>query len=72
MNENPLLTASEVARHLKISKALAYKLIAEGKLPGIRFGRTVRVREEDLNSFIRQNITIRNGDDTNMQWQLIR
>jgi excisionase family DNA binding protein len=67
MNTNPLLTASDVARHLRISKALAYRLIVDGKLPGIRFGRTVRVREQDLNLFIKQNITISQGDDNFLQ-----
>jgi excisionase family DNA binding protein len=50
-------TATEIAKLLKISKALAYRLIAQGELPAIRFGRTVRVRQEDLDSFILNNGT---------------
>ena len=69
MDMNPLLTASDVARHLKISRALSYRLIADGKLSGIRFGRTVRVREQDLIAFIQQNITISHGDDNNLKWR---
>jgi excisionase family DNA binding protein len=69
MNMNPLLTASEVAAQLKISRALAYRLIADGKLCGIRFGRTVRVSEEALIAFIQQNITTSHGDANNLQWR---
>ncbi|MFC2064282.1 helix-turn-helix domain-containing protein [Chloroflexota bacterium] len=47
-----LLTANDVSIFLKISKALAYRLIAEGKIPAIRFGRTVRVRADDLEAFL--------------------
>ena len=69
MDMNPLLTASDVARQLQISRALAYRLIADGKLPGIRFGRTVRVQEQDLISFIQQNTTMSHGDANNLQWR---
>ncbi len=51
--EPKFFTAREIAVLLKISKALAYRLIAQGEIPCVRFGRTVRVREEDLGSFIR-------------------
>jgi excisionase family DNA binding protein len=37
---------------LRISKALAYKLIMEGEIPSVKFGRTVRVKSQDLNAFI--------------------
>lgn len=43
-----LLKAEEVARYLKISKSGAYQLMKTGVIPVVRLGRTVRVREEDL------------------------
>lgn len=46
------LTAVEIAKILKISKALAYRLIARGQIASVRFGKTVRVRQEDLDAFI--------------------
>jgi putative molybdopterin biosynthesis protein len=49
------LTGKEIAEILKISKALAYRLIAKGQIASVRFGRTVRVKREDLEQFIRQN-----------------
>jgi len=49
---NTLLTAADVAKRLKISNAKAYQMIRDGDLPSIRFGRTTRVRPEDLENLI--------------------
>lgn len=57
MNELKLLTAKDVAKVLQISVALSYRLVTEGQLPSVRFGRTVRVRPEDLENFIQNNLT---------------
>jgi excisionase family DNA binding protein len=51
-----LLKGTDVAQILGISKALAYRLMAQGQISSVRFGRTVRVRLEDLEMFIRRNI----------------
>lgn len=55
--ESNFLTAIEIANLLKISKALAYRLIAQGQIPSVRFGKTVRVKNEDLRKFIDSNTT---------------
>ena len=49
---NIFLRASDISQILKISKGLTYRLIAEGKIPSVRFGRVVRVKQEDLERFI--------------------
>lgn len=41
--EETLLTVSETADLLKVSKALAYRMTADGTLPVVRFGHSVRV-----------------------------
>ena len=46
------LRAIDVAGILKISKASAYQLIRTKEIPSISFGRTVRVRWVDLDTFI--------------------
>jgi excisionase family DNA binding protein len=46
-----LLNGNDIAERLDISKSLAYKLM-KTEIPTIRFGRTVRVRPEDLEQFI--------------------
>lgn len=52
VDPNIILTAGEVAQILKISKSEAYRLIQQGEIQGNKFGRTTRVRGQDLESFI--------------------
>ncbi|MGA7192307.1 MAG: helix-turn-helix domain-containing protein [Anaerolineales bacterium] len=54
MNTN-FLKASDIANILKISKALSYRLIAQGEIPSVRFGKVVRVKQQDLENFITRN-----------------
>jgi len=51
MNEK-LLKGSDVAVTLNVCRSFAYQLMREGKLPVVRMGRAVRVRESDLEDFI--------------------
>jgi excisionase family DNA binding protein len=57
-NEHPrfeeiqLLTGSDVAAILNISKAYAYRIMRSGDVPVVKLGRAVRVRFEDLEAFI--------------------
>jgi len=52
-----LLNASQVAEILNISLAMAYRIMQRGKLRCVRIGTAVRVRPEDLQSFIQANLT---------------
>jgi len=47
-----LLTAADVAEILRLSVRTVRRLIDEDKLPIVRIGRRVRVRPEDLRSFL--------------------
>jgi excisionase family DNA binding protein len=47
-----LLKADEVAKHLRLSKSGAYRLMQTGEIPIVKIGRSVRVREEDLDHFV--------------------
>jgi len=51
-----LLKAGEVAACLNVSRSFAYHLIQTGELPTVRLGKSVRVRPQDLEAFIEQNI----------------
>jgi len=62
MGEN-LLDPGDVAEILKVSKALAYRMLKEGKIPTVRFGKTVRVRREDLDKYIFENIGLGTKDE---------
>ncbi len=48
----PLLTVTDVARALKASVKTVRRRIDAGKLPVVRDGRIVRVRQKDLLAFI--------------------
>lgn len=47
-----LLTVSEAARVLRISRNLAYELVARGDLPAVRLGRVIRVPRHGLEQWI--------------------
>jgi excisionase family DNA binding protein len=47
-----LLTASEVARLLHISRSQVYILMGRGDLPGLKVGRARRFRREDLRRYL--------------------
>lgn len=54
--ERLLLTGTEVARQLRISRSKAYDLMRRGVIPTVRMGRNVRVRQQDIDEFIRRNM----------------
>ena len=58
MSEQPLLTASDVARVLNCSQSLAYRFMQDGSIPAVRLGRAVRVRPQDLDEFIEARLSI--------------
>lgn len=47
-----LLTVEEVARALHLHKMTVRRHIGEGRLKAVRVGRRIRIRSEDLESFI--------------------
>ncbi len=54
LNNCELLTLAEASRLLKLSKTKLYYERKAGRLRAVRFGRTVRIRQEDLRKFVRQ------------------
>jgi excisionase family DNA binding protein len=59
-----LLTGKDVAHLLKISSSQAYKIMRRGELPAVHIGRSIRVKPEDLETYIAQNTTSYGG----FQW----
>jgi excisionase family DNA binding protein len=51
MNDQ-ILTLKEVAAYLKLAEKTAYKLAAEGKLPGFKVGGSWRFKSEDVEDWI--------------------
>jgi excisionase family DNA binding protein len=48
MNQNELLTVSEVATYLRIGEQTVRDLLGRKELPGTKFGKAWRVRRADL------------------------
>ena len=53
----PLLRATDIAKRLNISRSQAFALMRSGDIRTFRFGRSVRVRSEDLEAFIEANLS---------------
>ncbi len=47
-----VFTVQEAAYLLNISRALAYELVARGKIPSIRFGRRIAIPRRQLESLL--------------------
>ena len=52
-----ILTLKEVAEYLKLAEKTAYRLVAEGKLPGFKVGGSWRFKKEDIDLWIEQQKT---------------
>jgi excisionase family DNA binding protein len=52
-----LLKATDVAKILNISRALAYQMMKRGEIRSVTIRTAVRVRPEDLQAFIQNNLT---------------
>ena len=52
-----LLRGKDVAEILNVSIPFAYRMMRRGDIPTIRLGRSVRVRVEDLETFINDTLT---------------
>ena len=56
-----LLTVAEVAGLLRVSNMTVYRLINAGDLSSLRVGKNYRIRESDLESFLRTGTRPGNG-----------
>jgi len=49
-----LLKGNQVAELLNVSRSQAYRMMRKGEIPTIRFGKSIRVNPEDLETFLEQ------------------
>jgi excisionase family DNA binding protein len=54
---NQFLTVGEVASALRVSNMTVYRLINAGELPAVRIGRSFRLRQEDLDRYLAEQLT---------------
>lgn len=55
MNEQ-LLTRSEAQKILRVSQSTMFRLIHKGELPATRVGCTYRIRQADLEKYLKNQI----------------
>jgi excisionase family DNA binding protein len=48
------LKVPEVAKVLRIARSRAYELVAEGEIPSVRIGRSVRVSRRELDRWLEE------------------
>lgn len=51
-NENKILTVSEMANLLKISRSKAYDLVKDTTFPVIKIGKCMRINKKELESWL--------------------
>jgi excisionase family DNA binding protein len=57
MDEQPVLTVSEAARLLRLSRAFTYELVASGELPSVRFGRRIMIPRAAIERILDNSLT---------------
>jgi excisionase family DNA binding protein len=48
------LKVPEVAKVLRIARSRAYELVADGKIPSVRIGRSVRISRRELDRWLEE------------------
>lgn len=51
-----LLTVAEVARAMRVSNMTVYRLIKSGQLRAIRVGKNYRIRESEVERYLRERV----------------
>ena len=49
--QTDIMTIREVAGYLKLTEKTAYRLVAEGKIPGFKVGGSWRFRRSEIENF---------------------
>lgn len=51
-NGDRLHTVAEVAEHMRVSNMTVYRLIKDGTMPAVRVGKSYRIRQGDLDTYL--------------------
>ncbi|MHB1503754.1 MAG: helix-turn-helix domain-containing protein [Acidimicrobiales bacterium] len=57
VTSTPYLTVREVAASLRVSNMTVYRLINSGDLPAVRIGKSLRLREDDVDRYLSNRYT---------------
>lgn len=64
MEQDHLLTPCEVAEYLRVSESTVYRLLMSGVIPGVKVGRSWRVKKEALDDFLAKGNFAPDQDNT--------
>jgi excisionase family DNA binding protein len=54
MSNEQVLTVKEVAQYLKVNERTIYRMAGAGRVLAFKIGNTWRIRESDLNAWIKE------------------
>lgn len=54
MEPDEMFTIKELSSYLKLAEKTAYRLVAEGKIPGFKVGGSWRFRRSEIDRWIRK------------------
>jgi excisionase family DNA binding protein len=60
--DSDIMTIREIAEYLKLTEKTAYRLTAEGKIPGFKVGGAWRFKRSDIDAWIETKKTERGGE----------
>lgn len=52
--KNDIMTVQEVAEYLRLNEMTVYRLAQEGKIPGLKIGRSWRFKKEVIDEWFRR------------------
>jgi excisionase family DNA binding protein len=58
-NNKPIMTVKEVAEYLRVTTTTIYRYLEDGKLPHFKMGRYLRIRREDVETFVEQQLAVK-------------
>lgn len=61
--KNEIMTVREVAAYLKIKEKTAYRLTADGKIPGFKVGGSWRYKRTTIDQWIENQVASQNGGE---------
>jgi excisionase family DNA binding protein len=59
--EQEWYTVNELQRWLRLGRSKTYELIQTGEIPSYRIGRIVRIRRQDVETWLEENRCARTG-----------
>lgn len=57
--DNDIITIKEVSEYLKLAEKTAYRLAAQGKIPGFKVGGSWRFRKSEIEGWLEQQRNVK-------------